>query len=121
MILDKKKSKKLLNRLNEFTEYGATLYYLLEEGRADINDLKTLFFSSDDEKSVCTYGRIIKDINLDDVKISRNKYSYHHPELDKNELNIIYTKKLIEEISSNSSGLIDRNYLDTYNYLLTKN
>jgi hypothetical protein len=40
LIADKKTSKKLENRLNEFSKLGMTLYYLLEEGRASITDLE---------------------------------------------------------------------------------
>lgn len=120
LILDKRKSKKLLNRLDEFTEYGMTLYYLLEEGRTDIDDLKTLFFSTDDEKMTFTYSMILKKIKLEDVKNSSSKYHLYNPDLDTRKLNVIYTKKLIEEILSSSTGLIDVNYVDTYNYLLAK-
>ena len=51
LIADKVTSKKLENRLNEFSKFGMTLYYLFEEGRVNLNDLENLFFSHDDEKS----------------------------------------------------------------------
>lgn len=120
LILDKRKSKKLLNRLDEFTEYGMTLYYLLEEGRTDVDDLKTLFFSSDDEKTTFIYGRILENIRLEDIKISNSKYSYMNPDYELKDLNVLYTKKLIDEILNNTTGFIDINYIDTYKYLLAK-
>ncbi len=120
MVLDKNRSKKLVNRLNEFTEYGMTLYYLLEEGRTDISELKTLFFSSDDDKSTFTYGMIIRNIGLNDIKNSNDKYKEEHPNEDLKSLNVIYIKKLLDEVVVNFEGLIDVNYIDTYNYLLAK-
>ena len=51
LLTDKTTKKKLENRLTEFTEYGMTIYYLLEEERTNIKDLESIFFSQDDEKS----------------------------------------------------------------------
>ena len=55
LIADKVTSKKLENRLDEFSKFGMTLYYLFEEGRININDLENIFFSHDDEKSSFIY------------------------------------------------------------------
>ena len=39
LLTDKTTTKKLENRLSEFTEYGMTLYYLFEEiGRASCRE-----------------------------------------------------------------------------------
>ena len=40
LILDKTTSKKLENRLTEFSKFGMIFYYLFEEGRASISDLE---------------------------------------------------------------------------------
>ena len=44
LLTDKYTTETLENRLNEFSEYGMTLYYLFEEGRTNIDDLSNLFF-----------------------------------------------------------------------------
>jgi hypothetical protein len=74
LMADKQTSKMLENRFNEFTEYGMTLYYLLEEGRLNIKDLESILFSKDDEKSSFIYGKILKHTKPNDFKDSYNKY-----------------------------------------------
>ena len=128
LIADKKTSKKLENRLNEFSKLGMTLYYLLEEGRASITDLENIFFSTDDEKSCFIYGKIIKKVKPTDLKLSFDKYSELHPNTGclenseyKDNLNLIYTKKIINKILNDSKENIDKLYINTYNHLLINN
>ena len=42
LLTDKYTTETLENRLNEFSEYGMTLYYLFELGRTNIDDLSNL-------------------------------------------------------------------------------
>jgi len=128
LIADKTTSKKLQNRLNEFSKLGMTLYYLFENGRININELERLFFSSDDEKSCLVYANLIKKVKSSDLKESFNKYSLEYPntnllEKDKYEdkLNLLYTEKIINTILSFSHDNIDKIYINTYNYLLVNN
>ncbi len=125
LIADKVTSKKLENRLNEFSKFGMTLYYLFEEGRVNLNDLENLFFSHDDEKSCFIYGKLIRHVKPNDIKVSFDRYSIKHPntnylEKEKYEdnLNILYTKKIINTILNDSKENIDKIYINTYNYLL---
>ena len=119
LLADKKTCKKLENRLDEFKIFGTTLYYLLEEGRTNINDLESIFFSKDDEKSNFIYGKIMKHIKPNDLKQSYSKYVIDYPNTDEKNLNIIYTKKIIDIILDNSRENIDKDYINTYEYLLT--
>ena len=96
LIADKVTSKKLENRLDEFSKFGMTLYYLLEEGRINIGDLENLFFSHDDEKSSFIYSKLIRHVNPKDIKMSFDKYSIENPNNDyltkdkyQNNLNIL--------------------------------
>ena len=114
LIADKVTSKKLENRLDEFSKFGMTLYYLLEEGRINIGDLENLFFSHDDEKSSFIYSKLIRHVNPKDIKMSFDKYSIEN----QNNLNILYTKKLINTILNDSKDNIDKVYINTYDYLL---
>ena len=70
LLTDKYTTKTLENRLNEFSEYGMTLYYLFEEGRTNLDDLSNLFFSKDDDKTIFTYGKIMKKMNPNDLNDS---------------------------------------------------
>ena len=118
LLTDKYTTKTLENRLNEFSEYGMTLYYLFENGRTNITDLKDLFFSNDEEKTIYTYGKIIRKIKLNDLEDSYNKYSTLYQNCNKKDLNLIFTKKIIDLVLENQKGLIDKTYVNTYNYLL---
>ncbi len=118
LLTDKATSDKLKNRLDEFSEYGMTLYYLYENNRTSISDLKDIFFSKDDEKSSFIYGKIIRQIKTSDLKKSFESYSIENSIEDKKELNLLYTRKIIDLVLSQSKN-IDKTYINTYNYLLT--
>jgi len=125
LLTDKKTSKMLENRLNEFSEYATTLYYLHEEGRLNIKDLESIFFSKDEEKSSFVYGKILKHTKPDDLTNSFNRYSTDYPELKsldeqtlKRDLNLIYTRKIIDLVISKSNEKIDKTYVNTYEHLL---
>lgn len=118
LLTDKYTTETLENRLNEFSEYGMTLYYLFEDGRTNIEDLANLFFSKDDEKTVFIYGKIMKRMRPNDLEESYNKYKDNYPNNSKKDLNIIFTKKLIDLVLENDQNRIDKTYINTYNYLL---
>ena len=119
LLTDKYTTETLENRLNEFSEYGMTLYYLFEEGRTNINDLSNLFFSKDDDMTIFTYGKIMKHMKPNDLEESFKKYSGNYPNNNKKDLNIIFTKKLIDLVIDNQEDKIDKTYINTYNYLLS--
>lgn len=126
LITDKMTSKKLETRLFEFKEYGMTLYYLLEEGRTNVKDLESIFFSKDDEKSSFIYGKIMKHIKPSDLTDSYEKYSVDYPNSEKidekeykKNLNIIYTQKIIDLLINEPNEKIDKTYINTYKHLLT--
>lgn len=126
LLVDKTTSKKLENRLSEFTGFGMALYYLFEKKRTNIKDLESIFFSEDDEKSSFIYKKIMKNLKPSDLKESYEKYSLINPKKDgeddsvyKKCLNILYTKKIINQIVCQTNDKIDKTYLNTYEYLLT--
>ena len=118
LLTDKYTTETLENRLNEFSEYGMTLYYLFEEGRTNIDDLSNLFFSKDNEKTIFTYGKIMKRMKPVDLEDSFNKYKDSYPNNTKKDLNKIFTKKLIDLVLEQNNNMIDKTYINTYNYLL---
>ena len=118
LLTDKYTTKTLEDRLNEFSEYGMTLFYLFEEGRTNIDDLSNLFFSKEDEKTIFTYGKIMKKMKPIDIEVSFNKYKDIYPNNSKKDLNMIFTKKIIDLVLEEYENKIDKTYINTYNYLL---
>ena len=60
LITDKKTVMKLNERLTEFSKFGMTFHYLLEEGRISIKEIEDIFFSKDDEKSTFRYMNMMR-------------------------------------------------------------
>ena len=123
LMTNKYIKKKLEDRLKEVSEYGMTIYYLLEDERTSINDLESIFFSNDDEKASFIYSKIIRRMKPQDIVESFKKYSegriIEDESNDKKNLNIEYTKKLLDLTITKSHDVIDKTYINTYNYLIT--
>ena len=117
LMTNKTTSKKLENRLEEVSKYAMTLYYLFEEGRTSIKDLESILFSEDDEKSSFTYGKVLKHIKTSDLQKSYEKYVSEGMSAE-SDLNLLYTKKIIESVIDKSTDQIDKTYINTYDYLL---
>ena len=127
LIADKKTSTNLENRIDEFSKFGMTFYYLFEEGRISMLELENLFFSKDDDKSSFAYMNILRRIKQSDIDSSLSKYKSICPNeklLDETvyeaNLNILYIKKLINTVLSTSKDRLDKVYINTYNYLLSR-
>lgn len=124
LITDKKTTMKLNERLTEFSKFGMTFYYLLEEGRISINEVSDIFFSTDDEKSTFRYMNTIRKIMPEDVDSATLRYQNHFAKEDLtdseyiNKLNMFFTAKIINEVANKNEVSIDRTYINTYNYLL---
>lgn len=124
LITDKKTTMKLTERLDEFSKFGMTIHYLLEEGRIDINEVEDIFFSKDDEKSTFRYMNIIKRVKPNDIMDAFLRYQDNYPKGDSteeehaNHLNIIFTGKIINDIADKGDTCVDKTYINTYNYLL---
>ena len=118
LLTDKYTTETLENRLNEFSEYGMTLYYLFESGRTNIDDLSNLFFSKDNEKTTFIYGKIMRHMKPNDLQDSYNKYKDVYPNNTKKDLNRMFTKKIIDLVLEQQENKIDKTYINTYNYLL---
>ena len=124
LITDKKTTMKLNERLGEFSKFGMTFHYLLEEGRIAINEVEDIFFSKDDEKSTFRYMNIMRRVQPNDVMDAFLKYQDDYPkgeateEEHANHLNMIFTSKIINEIADKGDACVDKTYINTYNYLL---
>ena len=118
LLTDKYTTETLENRLNEFSEYGMTLYYLFENGRTNIDDLSNLFFSKDNEKTTFIFVKIMRHMKPNDLQDSYNKYKDVYPNNTKKDLNKLFTKKIIDLVLEQQANKIDKTYINTYNYLL---
>ena len=124
LITDKKTTMKLNERLTEFSKFGMTFHYLLEENRLSINEVEDIFFSKDDEKSAFRYMSMMRRIMPSDVESAFLRYQDDYPRGDMsdiehmNRLNFIFTSKIINEIAGKCDTNVDKTYINTYNYLL---
>ena len=124
LITDKKTTMKLSERLTEFSKFGVTFHYLLEEGKISINEIEDIFFSKDDEKSTFRYMNIMRKIMPEDVEKAFDRYQDDYPkgslslQEHENHLNLIFTGKIINEIAGKCDNNVDKTYINTYNYLL---
>lgn len=128
LITDKKVTKKLNDRLNEFSNFGMTLYFLLEEDKIKLKTISEVFFDEDEDKAVLMYLKLMKSIKKEDIENAYLKYSKMNPnttniseEKYKSYLNILYTSKIINKVALENNFCIDKTYVNTYNYLLENN
>ena len=98
LITDKKITKKLNDRLNEFSNFGMTLYFLLEEDKIKLKTISEVFFDRDEDKAVLMYLNLIKSIKKEDIDNAYIKYSKINPNTNniceekyKSYLNALYT------------------------------
>ena len=124
LLTDKKTANKLRERLEEFSNFGMILHYLLEEKRVSKKELDDIFFCEDDEKSRTIYKRLLKVIKANDIDKAFDRYKlevFNSDELNidnyKNRLNLIYISKLLDKLNCEEM-YIDKTVINTYNYLL---
>ena len=127
LITDKLTRKRLNDRLNEFRNFGMTLYYLLEQDHLDLKSISEMFFSDDEDKAVLMYLNLIKKIKPEIEEEAYLKYSNvvvnsnnMNTKDYKKYLNNLYTSKVIKKISLDNNLCIDKTYLNTYKYLINK-
>lgn len=125
LITDKETTKKLNDRLNEFSTFGMIIYYLLENERLELKTISDIFFSKDEDKAVVMYLKLMKSIKPDDMNLAYEKYKNLNPNTTnmnedkyKEYLNILYTSKIISKISAANNLNVDKTYVNTYNYLI---
>lgn len=125
LITDKKTAEKLNDRLNEFSKFGMTIYYLLENERLELETIRDIFFSEDEDKAVVMYLKMMKSIRPNDINLAYVKYMDLNPNTDSIDdskyteyLNILYTSKIINEVACSNNLNVDKTYVNTYNYLI---
>ena len=84
LLTDKETEKDLSERLEEFTQFGMVLKYMLDIESIDISDLETIFFDTDREKATLIYSKMLQGIKNDYIDNRKttlkefivNKYNY---------------------------------------------
>lgn len=125
LITDKETTKKLNDRLNEFSSFGMTIYYLLENKQLDLKTISDIFFDKDEDKAVLMYLKLMSQIKPDDVALAYEKYKGQNPNAENMQedryqgyLNVLYTSKIINKIAMANNFNVDKTYVNTYNYLI---
>ena len=125
LITDRETTKKLNDRLNEFSTFGMTIYYLLENERLELQTISDIFFAKDEDKAVLMYLKLMKLIKPSDMTLAYEKYQKINPNTEEmteekyqEYLNVLYTSKIINKIAMTNNFNIDKTYVNTYNYLI---
>ncbi len=67
-------NKDIYNILKEFNEYGAAIYYALEEKRIKLDDITAVLFKDTTEKMNLVFPKFIERIQLEDIDLAKEKY-----------------------------------------------
>lgn len=123
LLTDKETEKDLSERLEEFTQFGMVLKYMLDIESIDISDLETIFFDTDREKATLIYSKMLQGIKNDYIEKAFSIYSMvykNNDEMPSEEYSYYLNKCCINDIicDINKSRKIDRTYFNTYDYLL---
>ena len=111
LITDKLTRKRLNDRLNEFRNFGMTLYYLLEQDHLDLKSISEMFFSDDEDKAVLMYLNLIKKIKPEIEEEAYLKYS--NVVVNSNNMNTKdYKKYLRSSITPKLKEILDKKNLE---------
>lgn len=75
-------TKEVYSLTKEFTEYGATLYYMLENKTLKLDDIKNVLFKDTFEQVNLVFPSLISKIDVNAIEESKNKYSCSFTKLD---------------------------------------
>lgn len=75
-------TKDTYNLLKEFNEYGATVYYLIEEGKLTLEDVMNILFKTSLDQVTLVFPRFIEKISVEEIDEAKKKYSVLFTKLD---------------------------------------
>lgn len=70
------------NLLKEFNKYGATIYYLIEQGKMKLEDVTSILFKKSIEQVSLVFPNFIKKISLNDIDLAYCKYEMEFTKVD---------------------------------------
>lgn len=73
--------KDIFNLLKEFNEYGATIYYLLEQKKMKLDDVTDVLFKDSIEQVNLVFPKFIERIDLEDIDAGKDAYKDHFTRL----------------------------------------
>lgn len=68
-------TKDIYNLTKEINEYGATLYYLIENNKISVDDIENVLFKDSIEQVKLVFPNLISKISVKDIETSFDKYS----------------------------------------------
>lgn len=75
-------TKDIYSLIKEFNEYGATIYYLVKQGKIKLDDVTNLLFKDDIEQIDLLFPKFICNIGLEDIKESDEQLRKEFTKLD---------------------------------------
>jgi len=122
-------TKDIYNVLKEFSEYGAAIYYSIENKKIKLEEVQAVLFKDSTEKINLVFPKFIEKITLDDIELSKDNYKDCFTRLscvdriverDKNRhqhlreiRNIVYLEKELNKM------IKERNYQNAFNLYFT--
>lgn len=123
LLTDKETEKDLKERLEEFTQFGMVLKYMLDIDCIQLSDLEKIFFDTSREKATLIYSKLLKQMKTNYVEQSYTICSHEFPNeynLDNDKYPEYLNKCCINDIilRIKQSSRVDKTYYNTYNFLL---
>ena len=122
-------TKDIYNVLKEFSEYGAAIYYALENKKIKLDEVQDVLFKDSTEKINLVFPKFIEKISLEDIEVSKDNYKDNFTRLscvdriierDKNRhqhlreiRNIVYLEKELNKM------IKEKNYQNAFNLHFT--
>ena len=123
LLTDKETEKDLKERLEEFTQLGTVLKYMLDTNCIELGDLEKIFFDTSREKASLIYSQLLKKIRSNYIEQAYKIYSHEFPNEDSFDddlyseyLNRCCINDIILRIKESSR--VDKTYYNTYDFLL---
>lgn len=70
------------NLLKEFSKYGATIYYLLDIKKIELDDITSILYKDTLEQVALVFPSFIKKIDVDDIDEAISKYEMDYTKFD---------------------------------------
>ena len=123
LLTDKQTEKDLSERLEEFSQFGMILNYMLDIEEVSVTDLDKMFFATDRDKASIIYSKLLKQMKPSYIESAYTIYSHEYPnnkDFDDISYNAYLNKCCVNDIISkiSSNKKTDKTYVNTYNYLL---
>ena len=123
LLTDKETEKDLKERLEEFTQLGTVLKYMLDTNCIELCDLEKIFFDTSREKASLIYSQLLKKIRSNYIEQAYKIYSREFPNEDNldDDLYLEYlNRSCINDIilAIKESSRVDKTYYNTYDFLL---